>query len=97
MIDLSRWLGEEYGVPWAADSESDELEVEALLEIVGSSPRVALAPELIERDDAKAELSLVFPSLAALDLYSPQDAGGLRLRLIWGAEEQELDVIYRRN
>ncbi len=73
----------------------DEVEVEALLEVVGASPRIVLAPELVERDDAGRELAFMFPSLAALDLFSQDDAGGLRLRLTWGAEEQELDVIYR--
>ena len=75
----------------------DEVELEVLLEVVGSSLRIALTPESVERDDARGELGLVFPSLEALDLYSVEEAPGLRLRLIWGAEEQELDVIYRRN
>ena len=73
-----------------------EVQVEALLEVVGSSPRIALPADLIDRHDASGELSLVFPSLAALDLYSPEDGGSLRLRLLWGQEEQELDVIYRQ-
>jgi hypothetical protein len=74
----------------------DEVAVEALLEVVGASPRIALTPEQIERDDTRGELGLTFPSLQALELYSPEDSGSLRLLLSWGSEEQELGVIYRQ-